>query len=147
MSAAADDPYDLRRFVEAQARVYPQVCAELRAGEKRSHWMWYIFPQIAGLGHSPMAQRYAISGIDEARAYLGHDVLGPRLRECTGLILAAEGRNIRQIFDDVDAQKFRSSMTLFAQAAPEDRLFPDAIAKYFEGEADEMTLQLLGAKA
>lgn len=141
MSAQADDPYDLRRFIAAQAPVYAKVCAELRAGEKRSHWMWFIFPQIAGLGRSPMAQRFAISGLDEARAYVAHPVLGPRLRECTGLVLAVEGRDIRRILGDIDALKFRSSMTLFAQASPEDMLFQDALAKYFEGVLDKQTLR------
>jgi uncharacterized protein (DUF1810 family) len=146
MSAEADDPFDLARFVEAQAGVYAQVCAELRAGEKRSHWMWFIFPQIAGLGHSPMARRYAISSIHEARAYLAHPILGPRLRECTQLMLAAQGRTSRQLLGDIDSQKFRSSITLFARATPEDRLFQDALDKYFDGEADEAALLKLEAR-
>jgi uncharacterized protein (DUF1810 family) len=146
MSAETDDPYDLRRFVEAQAPVYAQVCAELRAGEKRSHWMWFIFPQIAGLGYSPMARRYAISSIDEARAYLGHDILGPRLRECTKLVLAVEERSARQIFGVIDSQKFRSSMTLFARAAPDNDDFRGTLSKYFEGEADEVTLAKLNSQ-
>lgn len=147
MGAETDDPYDLRRFIKAQAPVYAQVCAELRASEKRSHWMWFIFPQIAGLGRSPVAKRYAISGIDEARAYLAHPILGPRLRECTQLILAVPGRTSRQILGDIDSQKFRSSMTLFARTAPEDRLFQDALDKYFAGEADEMTLLKLEVRS
>jgi uncharacterized protein (DUF1810 family) len=145
MTIPADDPYDLSRFVEAQDRVYSQVCAELRAGEKRSHWMWFVFPQIAGLGHSPMARRYAISGLDEARAFLRHGILGPRLKACTKLVLAVNGCSARQIFGEIDSQKFRSSMTLFARAAPDHPDFRAAIDRYFAGKADELTLAKLGA--
>ena len=125
------DPYDLQRFVDAQNPVFDQVLAELRAGRKRSHWIWFIFPQIRGLGASPMANRYAISSIEEARAYLDHPILGPRLRECTRLVTEIEGRTIAEIFGYPDDLKFRSSMTLFAHATPDNEVFTDAIAKYF----------------
>ena len=138
------DPFDLQRFVDAQASVYPRVLAELRRGEKQSHWMWFIFPQLAGLGHSPMAQRYAITSRDEALAYLAHDVLGPRLRECTARVNAVEGRSIRQILGSPDDLKFRSSMTLFAAVSP-DPEFAAAIAKFYGGAPDRKTLELLGA--
>ncbi len=137
------DPHNLERFVAAQAAVYEEVCAELRAGRKRSHWMWFIFPQIAGLGGSAMAVRYAIASREEAAAYLAHPVLGPRLRECTALVLQVEGRAIDEILGEIDAMKFRSSMTLFAHAAEENRLFLDALQKYFAGQADPLTLDRL----
>jgi uncharacterized protein (DUF1810 family) len=136
------DPFDLQRFVDAQAPVYPRVLAELRRGQKQSHWMWFIFPQLAGLGHSPMAQRYAIRSREEAVAYLGHDVLGPRLRECTALVNAVEGRTVREILGSPDDVKFRSSMTLFDAVAPNQE-FADAIAKYYGGIPDRKTLELL----
>jgi uncharacterized protein (DUF1810 family) len=145
MTEKQSDRYDLRRFVEAQEPVYGRVCDELRAGEKRTHWIWYIFPQIAGLGRSPMAQRYAISGLGEAKAYLQHDVLGARLKECTRLVLGVPGRSIQQIFGDIDSIKFRSSMTLFAHAAPDERDFAEALAKYFAGQADDLTLRQIEA--
>jgi uncharacterized protein (DUF1810 family) len=144
MTGNAEDPYELSRFVTAQNPVYERVCAELKAGDKRSHWMWFVFPQIAGLGTSFRAQHYAISGIDEARAYLAHPVLGARLRECIALVLAVEGRDIRQIFGDIDAQKFRSSMTLFAATAEDAGIFEDALAKFFGNARDELTLRILG---
>ena len=137
------DPYDLQRFVDAQNPVFDQVLSELRAGHKRSHWMWFIFPQIRGLGASPMANRYAISSIEEARAYLGHPILGPRLRECTRLVTEIEGRTIAQIFGYPDDLKFRSSMTLFAHATPDNKIFTDAIAKYFPEGGDPLTLERL----
>ena len=139
------DPYNLQRFVNAQAPVYERVVAELRAGEKRSHWMWFIFPQPAGLGHSEMARRFAISSLDEAKAYLAHPVLGPRLRECTALVNAVNGRSIEDIFGYPDDLKFRSSMTLFARTAGEgssrnwlfgDEVFEAALKKYFGGNHD-----------
>lgn len=139
----ADDPFDLQRFVEAQAPVYERVLTELREGRKRSHWMWFVFPQIAGLGSSPMAQRYAIASRAEAAAYLAHPLLGPRLRECARLVTAAEGRSIHDIFGSPDDMKFRSSMTLFAEAAPDDRDFRAALDKYFGGEPDAATLARL----
>jgi uncharacterized protein (DUF1810 family) len=138
-----DDPHNLRRFVEAQDSVIDRVCAELAQGRKRSHWMWFVFPQIAGLGFSPMAQRYAIGSLDEARAYLADAVLGPRLEECTRLVLKVEGRSASDIFGSPDDMKFRSSMTLFARAAPAHPVFADALAKYFNGEPDGETLKRL----
>jgi uncharacterized protein (DUF1810 family) len=137
------DPYDLQRFVDAQNPVFDQVLSELRAGHKRSHWMWFIFPQIRGLGASPMAKRFAISSIAEARAYLDHPILGPRLRECTRLATEIEDRTIAEIFGYPDDVKFRSSMTLFAEATPDNALFVDAIAKYFPDGADPLTLERL----
>jgi uncharacterized protein (DUF1810 family) len=137
------DPYHLRRFVDAQNPVIDQVRAELRTGRKRSHWMWFVFPQIAGLGISPMARRYAISSRAEAAAYLDHPVLGARLRECTGLVMDLEGRTIEAIFGHPDDLKFRSSMTLFAHAAPDDKIFADAIKKYFPAGFDQATLDRL----
>jgi uncharacterized protein (DUF1810 family) len=138
-----DDRFNLERFVEAQDGVYQQVLAELGAGRKTSHWMWFVFPQIAGLGFSTMAQRYAISGRDEAAAYAAHPVLGPRLRECTGLVLAVEGRSAHQIFGSPDDVKFRSSMTLFQACASEPRIYQDALDRYFEGVSDPLTLERL----
>ena len=135
--------FDLQRFVDAQSSVYGRVCAELKSCRKQSHWMWFVFPQIAGLGHSPMARRYAISSREEARAYLDHPVLGPRLRECTHLILGVEGRTAHDILGSPDDMKFRSCMTLFTHAAPEDRLFRDALEKYFGGEEDWLTVERL----
>src|SRR5579871_3336064 len=117
------DPFDLARFVAAQAPVYAAARAELADGRKRSHGMWFVFPQIAGLGLSPTAVRYAIGSLDEAKAYCGHPVLGPRLVECASLVLAVEGRSAVEIFGTIDAVKFRSSMTLFAAAAPQDPVF------------------------
>jgi len=137
-----DDPHNLARFLDAQAPVYEQVLAELRAGRKRSHWIWFIFPQIAGLGHSAMAHRYAIGSLEEARAYLAHPVLGARLRECSELVLAVEGRTIHEIFGSPDDMKFRSCMTLFNQAAPGEAVFTDCLRKYFEGQEDPHTLRV-----
>jgi uncharacterized protein (DUF1810 family) len=134
-----DDPYDLQRFVDAQEPVYARVCAELEAGRKRTHWMWFIFPQLAGLGHSAMAMKYAISGADEAGAYLAHPVLGERLRCCTKLVNRIDGRTAEEIFGPVDAMKFRSSMTLFAKVAEEKEAFEAALHKYFDGVYDERT--------
>ena len=125
-----NDAYDLARFVTAQGPVYEQVCAELRAGRKRTHWMWFVFPQLKGLGHSPMAVKYAIGSREEAAAYLEHPVLGPRLRECTELVNRVEGRTLAQIFGYPDDLKFRSSMSLFAGATMENQVFLDALAKY-----------------
>jgi len=137
------DPYHLQRFVDAQNPVYGKVCAELRDGRKRSHWMWFIFPQIMGLGSSPLARKFAISSLAEAAAYLQHPILGPRLIECTTLVNLIEGRPIQQIFGYPDDLKFRSSMTLFAHAAGESQLFVDALQKYFKGEFDPTTLARL----
>jgi uncharacterized protein (DUF1810 family) len=124
------DPFDLERFVEAQDRVWPAVIAELRAGHKTSHWMWFVFPQLKGLGSSPMSIKYAIDGLDEARAYLAHPILGPRLRECAQILLDLSGYTAFDIFGGIDAMKLRSSMTLFAEAAPDEPLFRDVLAKY-----------------
>jgi uncharacterized protein (DUF1810 family) len=134
---------DLDRFTAAQDGIYPQVLDELRAGRKRSHWMWFIFPQLAGLGSSAMAQRYAIGGLAEARAYLVHPVLGARLRECSRLVLAVQGATVHDIFGSPDNMKFHSSMTLFAQAAPAEALFRACLDKYFGGVPDRATLDLL----
>ncbi|HEY1862389.1 MAG TPA: DUF1810 domain-containing protein [Roseiarcus sp.] len=132
------DPFDLERFVEAQAPVYDEVRGELKAGRKQSHWMWFIFPQIAGLGQSPMSIRFAIASLDEAKAYLAHPVLGARLRECARLALEV-GKSAREIFGSIDEMKFRSSMTLFARAAPADDIFQRCLDKYFGGSADQAT--------
>ena len=136
------DPFDLERFVDAQSPVYPRVLAELRRGRKQSHWMWFIFPQLAGLGHSAMAQRFAIDSTEEARAYLAHGLLGPRLRECTALVNGVEGRTISEILGSPDDLKFCSSMTLFAAVSGETE-FSSAIAKYYGGTRDRRTLDLL----
>jgi uncharacterized protein (DUF1810 family) len=136
-------PYNLQRFVDAQNPVYEQVCSELRAGCKSGHWMWFIFPQIKGLGHSHLASKFAISSRDEAEAYLEHPILGPRLRECSRLVTLVEGRSIDEILGHPDNLKFRSSMTLFAHATSENLVFKDALRKYFEGEFDHLTLERL----
>jgi uncharacterized protein (DUF1810 family) len=138
-----DDPYNLQRFVLAQQPVYENVRAELRAGQKRSHWMWFMFPQIRGLGYSELAQKFAISSLDEAKAYLQHPVLGARLRECSRLVADAEGRSAEEIFGYPDTLKFRSSMTLFAKASEENDVFSDCLRKYFGGEMDPSTLSQL----
>jgi uncharacterized protein (DUF1810 family) len=139
----ASDGYDLEQFVEAQRGVYEQACAELRAGQKRSHWMWFVFPQVTGLGSSPMAVRFAISSLDEARAYLAHPVLGARLREITGIVLRVEGRTVNEIFGYPDDLKFHSSMTLFAQTSEGESVFRKALARYFGGIVDADTLARL----
>jgi uncharacterized protein (DUF1810 family) len=136
------DRLDLQRFVDAQAPIYPRVVAELRQGRKQSHWMWFIFPQLAGLGQSAMAQRFALASRGEALAYLGHAVLGPRLRQCTTLVNAVEGRTIREILGSPDDLKFRSSMTLFGAVSREPE-FAAAIAKFYNGMPDQQTLELL----
>jgi len=135
--------HQLERFVAAQEGIYQQVVNELSAGRKRSHWMWFIFPQLAGLGFSAMAQHYAIGSLAEARAYLAHPVLGARLRECSALVLAVQGATVHGIFGSPDNMKFHSSMTLFAQAAPDEALFRDCLDKYFGGVPDQATLDLL----
>jgi uncharacterized protein (DUF1810 family) len=139
------DPFNLQRFVDAQARVYKHVLRELRAGRKESHWMWFVFPQVAGLGQSPTSIHFAIASLDEARAYLAHPIVGPRLRECAKLVLDVEGRTARQIFGPVDEMKFRSSMTLFASAAPDEPLFSQCLDKYFGGAPDPATLEKLAS--
>jgi uncharacterized protein (DUF1810 family) len=137
----ANDPYRLGRFVDAQDQTgaYERALTELRAGHKTSHWMWFVFPQIAGLGRSPMAQTYAIGSIGEAKAYLDHAVLGPRLLDCAGALLGLSGRSACEILGDVDAVKLRSSMTLFARAAPEEPLFGQVLDRYYDGSADAET--------
>jgi uncharacterized protein (DUF1810 family) len=137
------DPYNLQRFVEAQVRCYERVLKELGDGHKKSHWMWFIFPQIRGLGRTDMANRYAISSLEEAEAYLRHLILGPRLRHCTGLVLQVEGRSIESILGKPDDLKFRSSMTLFAGTSLDNKIFKDALQKYFDGEQDQLTIDLL----
>ena len=133
------DPYDLERFVEAQSACIDQVRVELLAGEKQSHWMWFIFPQLKGLGHSPTATWFGIGSLEEAEAFLQHPVLGARLRECTQLVLQIEDRTVEEVFGFPDHLKFHSSMTLFASATPENRLFLDALQKYFAGRLDIVT--------
>ena len=143
------DPYKLERFIAAQKPVWPQVKSELAAGEKRTHWMWFVFPQIRGLGSSFMAQRFAISGLKEARAYLEHPLLGSRLRECTTLVNNVQDRPVGEIFGYPDDLKFHSSMTLFAEAAKSAGLggevFSEALERYFQGRSDEATLAQLNA--
>jgi uncharacterized protein (DUF1810 family) len=135
-----DDPHNLRRFLDAQAGVIDAVRAELRAGQKRSHWMWFIFPQVAGLGHSDMARRYAISSLAEAQAYLAHPVLGVRLRNCVQLVNQTEAHSIEEIFGSPDDLKFRSSMTLFAVVDADGGVFDATLKKYFGGKPDDQTL-------
>ena len=137
------DPFELQRFVDAQEPLRQRVRAELRAGRKSSHWMWFFFPQLRGLGKSEMAHRYGISSIEEARAYLAHPVLGPRLREACQLILEVKGRSAYQIFGHPDDVKFRSCLTLFGRAAPDDPVFSACLRKYFAGVEDQATLALL----
>jgi uncharacterized protein (DUF1810 family) len=141
------DVFDLERFVEAQGPVMEQVRSELRRGQKRGHWMWFVFPQIKGLGRSEMAVFYAIGSREEAVAYLKHPLLGPRLVECTRLVLGVTGRThartSEQIFGEIDSMKFRSSMTLFAQVTVQETVFQEALEKYFDGEGDAATLEVL----
>jgi len=137
-------PDDLDRFVLAQDHLYPGILEELRRGLKVGHWIWFIFPQVAGLGRSEMSRRYAITSLDEARAYLAHPVLGPRLRECAAVLLATTGRTAEQIFGPLDAMKVRSSMTLFRLAAPDEDLFGAVVDRYYGGTADAATVSLLG---
>jgi len=138
--------FNLQRFVDAQAPVYDTVVDELRAGAKRSHWIWFIFPQLAGLGRSPTAARFAISSLAEAQAYLDHDILGPRLRECTRLVNSIEGRSVDDIFGWPDNLKVRSSMTLFARATPDNAEFLRLLEKFYGGEQDPATVALLSAR-
>ena len=136
--------FNLERFVEAQNGVYDTALAELRAGRKRTHWMWFIFPQIEGLGHSAMAQRYAIRSADEAAAYLAHPVLGPRLRTCAAAVASHDDRGVDEIFGHPDNLKFHSSMTLFADVAPDEAIFQACLDQFFDGRADPATLERLG---
>jgi len=141
--SGSSDPFDLQRFVEAQEPVIDDVKQELRSGRKRSHWMWYIFPQIAGLGHSEMSRRYAIASQKEAGAYLSHPVLGPQLRECADLVNALDGRSANDVFGSPDDLKFRSSMTLFEAVANDPEPFETALEKYYDGDRDQKTLNRL----
>jgi uncharacterized protein (DUF1810 family) len=138
------DPHDLERFLDAQQETYARVLRELQAGRKQSHWIWYIFPQIKGLGTSPMAQKYAIASLDEAKAYLNHPVLAARLQQCTQLVTAVSSQSIDEIFGYPDNLKFHSSMTLFAHAANDNPIFMDALRKYFRSEFDRQTIDRLG---
>ncbi|WP_349276525.1 DUF1810 domain-containing protein [Polaromonas hydrogenivorans] len=138
-----NDPHHLQRFVLAQDPIYPQVCAELAAGAKASHWMWFVFPQLQALGRSSTAQFFGIASRDEALAYWQHPMLGPRLKACAELVLAVQGKTALQIFHSPDDLKFRSSMTLFAQVAPQEPVFDRALDKYFGGKGDARTLELL----
>jgi uncharacterized protein (DUF1810 family) len=138
----SNNPYNLQRFVEAQKSEIEQIKEELRAGKKRTHWIWYVFPQVAGLGKSRMSKRYAIESRDEAEAYLAHDILGPRLRECTEIVNKIEGRSAYEIFGSPDDKKFRSSMTLFSAVAYDPVPFETALDKYYD-EPDEYTLEFL----
>jgi uncharacterized protein (DUF1810 family) len=137
------DPHNLQRFLDAQHPIYGQVRDELQAGQKETHWMWFIFPQIKGLGRSATAEKYAIQSLDEAEAYLNHPLLGFRLRECTQLVNAVNGRSIEEIFGNPDHLKFHSSMTLFAKASRAEEVFTAALDKYFNGNADHRTLEHL----
>jgi uncharacterized protein (DUF1810 family) len=140
------DPFALERFVQAQNHgdTYERALAELCAGRKTSHWMWFVFPQIAGLGRSPIAQEFAISSLAEAKAYLAHPILGRRLVECAEILTALSGRSAEDIFGSIDATKLRSSMTLFGRAAPDEAAFGQVLRDYFDGSCDELTDRLLG---
>ena len=138
-----NDVYDLQRFLDAQNTIMDQVYLELRNGRKSSHWMWFVFPQVKGLGHSDMARKFAIASADEGKAYLSHPLLGSRLRECTRLVNAVNASTIEQILGQTDAIKFRSSMTLFSCIAPAEKVFEEALGKYFGGQPDTATLAFL----
>lgn len=137
------DPFNLARFLQAQEPIYSQALAELKRGRKSSHWMWFIFPQVEGLGLSPTSTKYAVKGIEEAEAYLEHSTLSARLEECCKAVLAVQGRTAHEIFGSPDDMKLRSSMTLFAAVSPEGSIFERVLAKFFDGERDEKTLELL----
>lgn len=141
-----DDAFELARYIEAQdaGGTYRQALSELRAGAKRSHWMWFVFPQIAGLGMSPTSRKYAITSLAEARAYLAHPVLGPRLLDCARAVLAVNGRSAEQIFGSIDARKMHSSSTLFLRAAPAEPVFQQLLDKYYGGQPDAATDRILG---
>lgn len=148
LSSKDTDPFDLQRFVDAQDRVYPTVLDELRGGRKRSHWIWFVFPQLRGLGHSPTAVRFGIASLDEARAYLAHPVLGPRLRECTRLVAAIDDSSADDVFGWPDNLKVRSSMTLFARATDDPDVqaeFRAVLDKFYDGAEDSATVDLLSA--
>jgi uncharacterized protein (DUF1810 family) len=139
----ADDPHNLQRFVQAQQDDYTRALAEIRCGRKQSHWMWFVFPQFDGLGFSAMSRRYAVKSLDEAKAYLAHPLLGPRLLECAAAVLAVEGRSATDIFDSPDDIKLCSSATLFAHVSPDGSVFHRLLDKYFQGLADERTIALI----
>ncbi|MGE2716899.1 DUF1810 domain-containing protein [Mycolicibacterium litorale] len=143
MTGTDTDPFDLQRFVDAQNPVYDTVIGELRDGRKRSHWIWFVFPQLRGLGRSPTALHYGIASRDEAAAYLAHELLGARLRECTRLVLAIEGRSIGEVFGSPDDLKLRSSMTLFARCTDDNAEFLEVLDKFYGGEQDPATVQRL----
>ena len=147
MFSDSPDPFDLKRFVSAQESDYKRALEEIAAGRKRSHWMWYIFPQIAGLGLSATSQHYAIRSLDEARAYLADPILGPRLIECAGATLTVKDRSAYDIFGSPDDMKLRSSVTLFALVSPENSVFHRVLEKYFEGKRDERTLDLVSERS
>jgi uncharacterized protein (DUF1810 family) len=142
-SSDSADAFDLRRFVDAQDRVYPTVLEELRSGRKRSHWIWFVFPQLQGLGHSPMAIRYGITSLAEAKAYLDHEVLGPRLRECTRVVAGIRGSSADEIFGWPDSLKVRSSMTLFARATGDNADFRAVLDRLYDGVEDALTVEQL----
>ena len=142
--AGSGDPYHLERFVEAQRGVFDEACAELQRGRKTGHWMWFIFPQVAGLGFSATSQQYAIRSLDEARAYLDHPTLGPRLREISQILISINGKTAHEIFGSPDDMKLRSSMTLFARATEDNAVFLEVLRKYFSGAEDERTMELIG---
>jgi uncharacterized protein (DUF1810 family) len=141
--SAFDDPYDLARFVDAQASDYDRAISEIRKGQKETHWMWYVFPQFDGLGFSPRSKHYAIKSVAEAEAYLRHPILGPRLRESAEAALAVEGRSASDVFGSPDDMKLQSSATLFAAVSPAGSLFDKVLEKYFDGERDSRTVDLL----
>jgi uncharacterized protein (DUF1810 family) len=143
LSLITHDPFRLQRFVDAQHSCFAQVHSELAAGKKRTHWMWFVFPQIQGLGSSTMAQRFAVSGLEEAKAYLDHPILGSRLRECIALVNSVAGRTVDDIFGYPDDLKFHSSVTLFARASDDPSVFAEALTKHFNGQADQATLDRL----
>ena len=143
MDGHSGDSYALQRFVDAQDRVYDQVCSELRQGLKMTHWMWFIFPQIGGLSSSAMSRRFAITSLDEADTYLNHSVLGPRLIQCTEFVVNTSGRTLKQILGPTDNMKFRSCMTLFAHTTASNEVFEDALQRYFSGQYDQLTLDRL----
>lgn len=143
MPHSIEDPFNLQRFIDAQKSTFEAASEELRKGRKTGHWIWYIFPQLQGLGRSAMSQEYGIASLEEARAYVTHPTLGPRLREITSIVNAIEGRTIHEIFGYPDDMKFRSSMTLFARATQENAEFVQALQKYFAGQSDQLTVSLL----
>jgi uncharacterized protein (DUF1810 family) len=145
MADANSDPHDLNRFVQAQERDYERALAEVSAGRKRSHWMWYIFPQFDGLGFSATSRLYSIKSVSEAEAYLSHPILGPRLTECAEAALRVDGRSAYEIFGSPDDMKLKSCATLFAQVSPAGSVFDRLLSKYFHGERDDKTLRLIGA--